>query len=114
MDYFGKSDYAVMLRWVLIEKYKLTPKDAIRFLGGRETDRFRRVLILYLEKEKAPMRDAFRDYIENTPNTGAGRVIASWAQLKLLETRPTIEETDLRDPGTKPIRESVLEKLGKL
>jgi hypothetical protein len=113
LDYFGKSGNAVVLRWILIEKYKLTPKEAIRFLGGRETDRFRRVLILYLEKDKGPMREAVVDFLENTPNTGATRVVASWVEGKLLEAHPQIEETDLRVSGAKSIREAVLEKLGK-
>ena len=59
------------------------------------------------------MREAFVDFLENTPNSGATRVLASWAQAKLLETRPTIEETDLRVPGAKSIREAVMKKLGK-
>ena len=34
LDYFGKSANAVVFRWILIYKYKLTPNEAIRFLGG--------------------------------------------------------------------------------
>jgi hypothetical protein len=113
LDYFGKSESGVLMRWILIEKYKLAPKDAIRLLGGRETDRFRRVLILYLEKDKGPIGPALVDYLENTPNTGAGRVIACWLQVKLVEEKPSITEADLRVPGAKSIRQAVLEKLGK-
>jgi len=111
LDHFGKSADALIFRWILIEKYKLPTEEAIRFLGGRDTDRQRRVMILYLLKDKAAMRTAVADYIENTRNTGAGRVLAIWLESKLVNVPSGIEEKDLRDPNAKSIRQAVLEKL---
>jgi hypothetical protein len=112
LDHFGKSEAATNLRWILIQKYHLSVPDAIRFLGGRETDRYRRVLILYLEKQKEPMRAALTDYLENTKNTGVGRVVSSWAEVHLLNLPCGIEEKDLRPPGVKSIEQAVLDKIG--
>ena len=55
------------------------------------------------------MREAVVDFLENTPNTGATRVVASWVAGKLLEAHPQIEETDLRVPGAKSIRQAKAE-----
>jgi len=111
LDYFGKSDIASYMRWILIRKYKLSTEDAIRFFGGNETDRFRRVMILYLQGNKEQMKSAFIDYISNTQNKGAGRVLASWAEGDLLSLKAEIEETDLKPPGAKSIEQAVREEL---
>ena len=116
LDYFGKSDTAVIFRWILIQKYKLSAPDAIRFLGGKETDRLRRVLLLYLENERGQsIRDALTDYIQNNSgNKGAGRPLASWAAGQT-KNRPKeieeLDEKDLKPAGAQSIRHAVLEKL---
>ena len=102
----------VMLRWVLIQKYHLKTEEAIRLLGGKETDSLRRVLILYLQKEKAPMQEAFYNYI-GQENNGAGNVLASWAEVNLLGLSPGIKEDDLRVPGAKSIEQAVVDKLSQ-
>jgi hypothetical protein len=116
LDYFGKSDMAEIFRWILIRKYKLNSQDAIRFLGGKETDRLRRVLVLYLENERGqPIRDALTDYIANNPgNKGAGRPLACWAAGQT-QNRPKeiveLDEKDLKPADALSIRQAVLAKL---
>lgn len=110
LDYFGKSNKGLVLRVVLILKYGLTKDDAIRLLGGPETDRFRHVVVLYLENDSSDMREAFLDFNKNSSSDSAW-VIACWLAHKLLDPSGTITDQDLKTPGAQTIRAAVLEKL---
>jgi hypothetical protein len=113
LDHFGKSENGILLRWILIQKYKLSVEDAIRFLGGKETDLLRRILVLYLQNDKKPMHQAFFDYISGGGNRGAGRPLAAWATGQLQNLPSNFREVDLKPPGAKSIQQAVLEQLGK-
>ena len=64
LDYLGKSQNGVILRWILIQKLKLSNEEAIRLLGGKETDRLRRLMVLYLQNENEDLlKNAFLDYL---------------------------------------------------
>ncbi len=99
-----------MLRVILILKYGLTKEDAIRFLGGPETDRFRHVVVLYLENDSSDMREAFLDFNRNSSSDSAW-VTACWIAHKLLDPSGTITDQDLKTPGAQTIRAAVLEKI---
>jgi len=114
LDHFGKSENGILLRWILIQKYKLSVEDAIRFLGGKETDLLRRILVLYLLNDKGPMHQAFFDYISGGGNRGAGRPLVTWATGQLQNLPSTFQEVDLKPPGAKSIQQAVLEKLREL
>ncbi|MDB6040369.1 MAG: hypothetical protein JWM99_4210, partial [Verrucomicrobiales bacterium] len=62
LHYFGRSANWTTLRWIFCEQFKLTPEDAIQFLGGRETDLYRRALICYLDKDRGAMLDAINKW----------------------------------------------------
>jgi hypothetical protein len=110
LDYFGKSDKGIVLRVILILKYGLGNDDAIRLLGGPETDRFRHVVILYLLNNANQMAQAFYDYDSNA-TSDSGWVIASWLHYKLLHPSMIIEDKDLKLQGAETIKAAVLEKL---
>jgi hypothetical protein len=99
-----------VLRTILILKYGMNTNDAIQFLGGPETDRFRHVLILYLLKDNQHMREAFNDY-NSTTTSGAAWVIASWLRCQILDPAASIKDKDLKLPGAKTIQKAVREKL---
>jgi hypothetical protein len=111
LDYFGKPDNGVALRTILILKYGMNTNDAIQFLGGPETDRFRHVLILYLLKDKQHMREAFIDYNSHTTSDVAW-VIATWLRCQILDPATSIKDKDLKLAGAKTIQKAVREKLG--
>jgi len=110
LDYLGKSDKGSVLRVILILKYGLTKKDAIRFLGGPETDRFRHVVVLYLQNDTSEMREAFDDFNRNSSSSAAW-VIATWLAHKVLDPSTVIVDRDLKTPGAQTIKAAVLEKL---
>jgi hypothetical protein len=109
LDHFAKSDNWVTLRWIWIQKYKLSTDDAIRFLGGKETDAYRRVLVLYLQKNQSAIGAAHQAYIEGHSFKGMGRVLASWLARDLCQAKGSIEEVDLRPANAKSVRQAVLD-----
>ncbi len=113
LDYFGKSNAGVVLRWVLIKKYKIPPLEAVRFLGGKETDRMRRVLVLSILEDKEHMFDAIVDFQKNSANSFAGRVVAQWVARQTLPQPTRIEEKDLRPPGAQSLQQAVRAALAK-
>ncbi len=113
LDFFGKSRNATNLRWVFIQKYKLPVDEAIRFLGGEETDRLRRVMIVGLKQDKPNIRTALTKYISSDENKSAGRVISSWLEVHLLDISTGIDETDLKPADAKSITQAVMDKLAK-
>jgi hypothetical protein len=62
LHYFDRSANWTTLRWIFIEQFKLSTEDAIQFLGGRETDLYRRTLICYLDKDRGTMLDAINKW----------------------------------------------------
>lgn len=116
LDYFGKSDNGVIFRWLLIQKFKLPPQEAIRFLGGKETDRLRRVLVLYLEnRPHQEIHEALVDYLDNASgNIGAARPLVCWAAGEIQnrsEEAKALDKKDLKPAGAQSIRNAVLAKL---
>ena len=107
LDHFGKTETALGLRWILIQKYKLSPADAIRFLGGKETDRARHVMVLHLLNDKDHMREAIIDYQMSSENNLTAKVIANWAARQTLPEPVKIEEKDLRPAGAQSIQQAV-------
>jgi hypothetical protein len=110
LDYFGKSNKGSVLRVILILKYGLNKEDAIRFLGGPETDRFRHVVVLYLQNDSGDMLRAYSDFNE-TSTSDAAWVIATWLAHKAVEPSAVIADQDLKTPGAQTIQAAVLEKL---
>lgn len=110
LDYFGKSNKGLVLRVILILKYGLNKDDAIRFMGGPETDRFSHIVILYLQNDSNHMREALLDFNKTTSSDSAW-VTATWLACKLLNPPDRTADQDLKTAGAQTIRAAVLEKL---
>jgi len=111
LDYFGKSTDAVFFRWILIQKLKLNAAEATRFLGGRETDRLRRLMILGLENAgEDQLKKSFVDYIESSGNKGAGRAVAAWVLGQPQKCGASLTQEDLKPSDFKTIAQAVWEK----
>jgi hypothetical protein len=111
LDYFGKRNEGQVLRTILVLRCGLSTNDAIRFLGGQETDRYRNVLMTYLLKDKERMKVVFADYEKNTVSD-VRWVMAKWMYHDLVDGSASVEDKDLSVPGATSIRQAVLEKLG--
>lgn len=110
LDFFGKAPTGTVFRWILITKYKLPAEEAIRFLGGPDTDYLRRVMVLSLLKDASQMRQALLDYSRHGGTRGP-LVLAIGLQMELLKLPSGIEEKDLKPPGATSIRQAVMKKL---
>ncbi|HTY87538.1 MAG TPA: hypothetical protein VMB80_08745 [Candidatus Acidoferrum sp.] len=112
LDYFGKPNTGLVLRTLLILKQGMNTNDAIQFLGGPETDRFRHVVILYLLKDKEHMMEALQDYDAHT-SSDVSWVMANWMARQTVEPNARVEDKDLKLPGAKTIAQAVREELDR-
>ena len=112
LDFFGKSPSWTMLRWILIQKYKLSVEDAVRFLGGPDADRVRNVLIAYLKQDNLD-RAWVNFYASDDILTEANDVVPVFLIHKIKGTKIPEEEIDLRPAGVQTIKQAVLSVLEK-
>lgn len=111
LNYFGDSAQWLVLRWIWINKYKLSKDDAIRFLGGRETDPFRHVLICYLESDAAAAKEALKGYADPDKRFSEQTFLAYYLAHSLQKKPFDKPEPDLKPPNARSVREAVFAKL---
>jgi hypothetical protein len=111
LQFFGKDDAWLILRWFWIEKHKLSPQDAIVFLGGRETGLFQHVLICYLDKDAPAMLDALNKFNASRTAIDECTVLAMTLYGRLHDPTSEVEDVDLKPEGTVSVRELVQAKL---
>ena len=112
LDYYGKSGGARVLRWILIKQCNLPRDEAIRFMGGEETEVSSSVIICYLKGDKANMRQALAAHDKNPVGTAAD-ILAHYLAHDLLGDKPPFEQTDLKPPGATSLREAVLKRIAE-
>lgn len=113
LDYWGKDGTMSILRWILARKYNLSPDETARFLGGEESDPFRRVLILYARGDKAGIRAAWNDFMDAKPVDRAAIALASYLTNDLAPDAGQRDESDLMPPGATFIADAVKAELAK-
>lgn len=111
IDFFGNSDHWIFLRWIWIEKFKLSQKDAITFLGGREANPTVHALVSALEGDAAKAKRALRQRINKGDLTSSMMVLASYSSRKVSQDSFNAEAPDLKPPGATSTRAAVLAKL---
>jgi hypothetical protein len=115
LRFFGKSQSWTILRWIWIEKYKVPAADAITFLGGRENDQFRSLLIAVLEKDQPKALEYVNAFNASRGYVDEYSLLSQHAYSKLHPLRP---EPEAPVKALKPkdftfTRQAVLEKLEK-
>jgi hypothetical protein len=100
INYFGNDASWVMLRWIWIEKFKLSKEDAIAFLGGRETDAARHVLVCYLDGDAEKTVQASDELMHQSDAPVEQCILAEFLGDKLAK----IKEPDV--PDSKPANAS--------
>ncbi|HAB18988.1 MAG TPA: hypothetical protein PLX89_14200 [Verrucomicrobiota bacterium] len=112
LDFFGRDNTAVVLRWIWIRHYKLSAEDGIRFLGGREVEYVRKVLALALQKDAKGADAALCDV--NAPKTGitAQTIMAYWAFHELNGVSQDIGE-DVMPSSARFTRAAVVDRLNR-
>jgi hypothetical protein len=109
--YFEKSAGWTVLRWIWIRKYELPKEDAIAFLGGREADLFRRVLISYLENDPRQTADAYSQLEKENKVTGDQMFLAGFLS-RQIQNQPSVDNLpDLKPADASSARSAVLARL---
>ncbi|MBN8245803.1 MAG: hypothetical protein J0L84_00005 [Verrucomicrobia bacterium] len=112
LDYFGRDADATMLRWIWIQRYRLPPGDAIRFLGGRDPDAVRKVFVRVLENDLPAANAAVAELQQSPAGRGAYALVAIHARNRLLGA-PQELTPDLMPPGARFTRDLVRERTDK-
>jgi hypothetical protein len=111
LRHFGNDPTWAVLRWIWINKYNLPKGDAITFLGGRETDAFRHILVCSLEEKPEEAELALKSFLESAGTFDDKGMLAHYVTRKLRKTRFDKPEPDLKPEKLLSVREAVLAKL---
>lgn len=110
LEFFGKIGSWTTLRLIWIEKFKIPTADAIVLLGGRENNGVTRVIIAYLEKDRARAVQEFSQLVAKG-DTRSEMKILSVCLLDRLEPH-ALQDKDLKPAtGGQTIRRLVLQQL---
>lgn len=113
LQYFGRDDSWLVLRWLWIEKFNLKSHDAITFLGGRETDLCRHVLVCYLDRDEKALVDATNQFLASRDTVDEFSVLSSFLCRKLHHPTDSLEGPDLKPVDSRSIRQLVLSEVRK-
>jgi hypothetical protein len=111
LRYFGNEPGWTILRWIWIEKYKLPKADAVTFLGGRETDAFRHILVCSLEGNAEAAKAALKPYADSVPRFNEQLFLAYHLTHQLQKAQFNKDEPDLKPAQVVSISEAVLARL---
>jgi hypothetical protein len=112
ISYFGKDTICVTLRWIWIEKFKLSKEDAIAFLGGRETDAPRHVLICYLDGDAEKTLQACNELMHRNDANAEQSILAKYLCDKLAKTKE-LDVPELKPADASSARTAVLARLAE-
>jgi hypothetical protein len=96
------------LQWMLLRNAKLNRADAVRFLGGVETDPDRRLLVFYLQRDKESFEKTYKT-IKTSPRMLS--VVIQYLRNELLEIPVPPDQPDLKPADAESITETVLKQL---
>jgi hypothetical protein len=111
IDHFGNYNRWIFLRWIWIEKFKLSKEDAIAFLGGREAGPAVHVLVCGLDQDVAGAKQALDDMITKNNIPAPLSILASQTCRKLAKETLDAALPDLKPPGATSTRSAVLARL---
>ena len=111
LEYFGRDAWWLMLRWFWIEKFHLKTQDAVTFLGGRETDRIRRVLICYLDRNAQALTDSLNQFNASRDTIDEFTILFMNLDRQLHPPGNIEEAPDLKPTDSRSVRQLVISKL---
>lgn len=112
LRFFAGSKVEPIFRWICIEQFKLPPNEAIQFLGGRETDLFRRALVAYLEKDLNGMLGFINKYGASAGPNGES-ILLMQLFIRLKGDKPPCPETDFKPKDVQSLHGVIDEMLAK-
>jgi hypothetical protein len=111
IDFFHGEASWVVLRWLWIEKFKLSKDDAIAFLGGRETDPARHVLVCYFQGDAEGARSGTDALLDREDVRAELRVLARCVSMKMAKGVSEPSVPDLKPVDAVSARAAVLARL---
>ncbi|MEW6306821.1 MAG: hypothetical protein AB1705_25430, partial [Verrucomicrobiota bacterium] len=100
---------SIALQWVLIGQSKLPVPDAIRFLGGSDTDPIRKALIYYLQRDKEKFAAHFERIRTASWFSGNRFVLVTYLRNELLDVPIPKDQPDLQPPGYLSLMDAIVE-----
>ena len=113
ISYFGNDPVWVVLRWLWIDKLKLPKDDAIAFLGGRETDATRHVMVCYLDGDTDKTQAAAEALMHQVGASAEQCILARFLSMRLSKDIKEPNVPDLKPTGVSSARAAVLARLAK-
>jgi hypothetical protein len=111
IDHFGNYNGWVFLRWIWIEKFKLSKEDAIAFLGGREASPAVHPLVCALEQDVEGATKALDEMINKNDLPIPMMVLATYTCRKAAKQSLDTAVPDLMPRDATPTRSAVLARL---
>lgn len=108
LDYFADDSAWPVLQWIMIKQYQLGTPDAIRFLGGENTDTVRQFLAAYLQKDKPKFEKLFQDLARSDLSVKSVFALTTCLRNELLEAPVPQDQPDLKPKSATSLVESVL------
>ncbi len=112
LDFFQKYQSWPTLQWVLIQKAKLPPEEAVRFLGGKDTDPERRMLVAYLLKDKKLFQTTFDLFKGEWKNMAF--VCIHYLRNELLDVPAPREQPDLKPPNAQSLTQALAARVAQV
>lgn len=109
LDYFKNERRWPTMQWILLHNAKLGTEDAIRFLGGRDTDEERRFQVYYLLGDRAGFENLYADYSRRANWSNMSFVLVHNLRAKLLELPEEPDDPSVRPPNAQSLVEIVQE-----
>jgi|GEM_PF-343980 len=111
LDFFATYKNWPTLQWTWLTKYKLSTADAVRFLGGPQTDPERRLMVMYLLKDKEGFRKAYeaaeKDFRARGKTWGnMAFVVIHYLRNELLDVPVPTSQPDLKPPTARSLTEA--------
>ncbi len=119
LDYFATNHHWPTLQWIFIKNAKLDTDESVRFLGGRETDWERQLLVLFLLKDKETFKAKYNDQekygrSQDRHWSNMAFILIHYLRNELLEVPIPADQPDLKPAGAMTLSERVHSSLSGL
>ena len=112
LDYFANDSAWPVLQWIMVRQYELDLADAVRFLGGENTDVGRRLLVFYLRGDKANFQQLFDKFSRTDLCSFSRFALTTGLRNRLLEVPAPANQPDLKPKTVELLSRSVLTTMG--
>lgn len=112
LDYFANDSAWPVIQWIMVRQFRLNLADAVRFLGGENTDVVRRLLVFYLRQDKPNFEQLYHKFSRTDLCSSSRFALATCLRNRLLEVPAPADQPDLKPNTVELLSRSVLTAMG--